>query len=266
MIANAGLDLKARGRNSSSKDSRAHSIEVKSRLGPRTLLLKPYATLLTTMILLWFAVVASENASGTAVPAGGSSASQENTSRANPSPSSPIQSGPSQLKSGPTVQQEAQLPSQAGISGYEGKVVQSIEIPGAAERDREHILQLLPQKVGEPLDRGRVRESIRTLYATGPPRRRPCNGPRRLCRCSGEGRDPRNAGRGFWKPAAAHRPGDRCRSGKSPGSRSASGRPPGRLPQSGSRPCRQTPAIPHRIASISRMATPTGRPYLLRRR
>ena len=167
MIANAGLDLKARGRNSSSKNSRAHSIEVKSRLGPRTLLLKPYATLLTTMILLWFAVVASENASGTAVPAGGSSASQENTSRANPSPSSPIQSGPSQLKSGPTVQQEAQLPSQAGISGYEGKVVQSIEIPGAAERDREHILQLLPQKVGEPLDRGRVRESIRTLYATG---------------------------------------------------------------------------------------------------
>src|ERR1035441_6624101 len=133
MIANAGLDLKARGRNSSSKDSRAHSIEVKSRLGPRTLLLKPYATLLTTMILLWFAVVASADA-----PGGGSSASQENTSRANPSPSSPIQSGPSQLKSGPTVQQEAQLPSQAGISGYEGKVVQSIEIPGAAERDGAH--------------------------------------------------------------------------------------------------------------------------------
>src|ERR1035437_596875 len=98
MIANAGLDLKARGRNSSSKDSRAHSIEVKSRLGPRTLLLKPYATLLTTMILLWFAVVASENASGTAVPAGGSSAAQEHKSAANPSPSSPIQSGPPPLK------------------------------------------------------------------------------------------------------------------------------------------------------------------------
>jgi len=36
-----------------------------------------------------------------------------------------------------------------------------------AERDREHIVQLLPQKAGEPLDRGRVRDSIRALYATG---------------------------------------------------------------------------------------------------
>jgi outer membrane protein assembly complex protein YaeT len=36
-----------------------------------------------------------------------------------------------------------------------------------AESDREHILQLLPQKAGEPLDRGRVRDSIRALYATG---------------------------------------------------------------------------------------------------
>jgi len=51
--------------------------------------------------------------------------------------------------------------------GYEGKVVQAIEIPGVAEADREHILQLLPQKAGEPLDRGRVRDSIRALYSTG---------------------------------------------------------------------------------------------------
>ena len=53
------------------------------------------------------------------------------------------------------------------MSGYEGKVVQSIQIPGVAESDREHILQLLPQKAGEPLERGRVRDSIRALYATG---------------------------------------------------------------------------------------------------
>jgi len=45
--------------------------------------------------------------------------------------------------------------------------VQSIELPGAAERDREHLLQLLAQKTGEPLDRGRIRDSIRALYATG---------------------------------------------------------------------------------------------------
>jgi len=45
--------------------------------------------------------------------------------------------------------------------------VQSIELPGVAERDREHLLQLLAQKTGEPLDRGHIRDSIRALYATG---------------------------------------------------------------------------------------------------
>ena len=36
-----------------------------------------------------------------------------------------------------------------------------------AEVDRAHIMQALPQKAGEPLDRGHVRDSIRALYATG---------------------------------------------------------------------------------------------------
>ncbi len=53
------------------------------------------------------------------------------------------------------------------MSGYEGKIVQAIEIPGVAAGDREHMLQLLPQKAGEPLDREHVRDSIRALYATG---------------------------------------------------------------------------------------------------
>jgi outer membrane protein insertion porin family len=130
-------------------------------------LLKPYATRLTTMILLWSAVVASDNASGAALEASGSSASQQNMSAANPSPESPLPSRSSQPKSDPTVQQQAPLPSPGGIPRDEGKRVQSIEISGVAEHDREHILQLLPQKVGEPLDRGRVRDSIRALYATG---------------------------------------------------------------------------------------------------
>ena len=45
--------------------------------------------------------------------------------------------------------------------------MESIEVFGVEERDRDHILQLLPQKIGEALDRGRVRDSIRALYATG---------------------------------------------------------------------------------------------------
>lgn len=56
---------------------------------------------------------------------------------------------------------------QAAGANYEGKVVESVELPGAAERDREHLLGLLPQKGGVPLRREEVSESIRALYATG---------------------------------------------------------------------------------------------------
>ncbi len=77
------------------------------------------------------------------------------------------QSSSTPIQSSAIVQQEPQLPATAGSSPYEGKVVQSIQVGGVAEGDRGHILQLLLQKVGEPLDRGRVRDSIRALYATG---------------------------------------------------------------------------------------------------
>jgi len=46
-------------------------------------------------------------------------------------------------------------------------MVRLIQLPGVSDRDREHLLQLLAQKAGDPLDRDRVRDSIRTLYATG---------------------------------------------------------------------------------------------------
>ena len=55
----------------------------------------------------------------------------------------------------------------AAISAYEGKTVRAIELPAVGDRDRDHLLDLLPQKVGQPLDRSYVRESIRNLYATG---------------------------------------------------------------------------------------------------
>jgi outer membrane protein insertion porin family len=53
----------------------------------------------------------------------------------------------------------------SSISTYVGRKVQSIELPGVPDRD--HLLEMLPQKSGEPLDRDKVRESIRVLYATG---------------------------------------------------------------------------------------------------
>jgi outer membrane protein insertion porin family len=78
------------------------------------------------------------------------------TGTANPTPASPVR-----------AQQGAQVPSAGVISAYEGKPVQSILIPGLTAPDRDHLLQLLPQKVGEPLDRDRVRDSLRSLYASG---------------------------------------------------------------------------------------------------
>ena len=53
------------------------------------------------------------------------------------------------------------------MSAYAGLTVQSIELPGVPDRDRGHLLQLLPQKEGQPLDRDQIRESIRALFATG---------------------------------------------------------------------------------------------------
>jgi len=52
-------------------------------------------------------------------------------------------------------------------SAYEGRIVRSIELRGVSEHDREHLLQLLTQKIGEPLDRNQIRDSIRVLFATG---------------------------------------------------------------------------------------------------
>jgi outer membrane protein assembly complex protein YaeT len=67
------------------------------------------------------------------------------------------------------VEQEAQtVQSSSGLasmSAYAGRTVQSIELPGAPDHD--HLLQMLPQKPGQPLDRDQVRDSIRVLFSTG---------------------------------------------------------------------------------------------------
>jgi outer membrane protein insertion porin family len=53
------------------------------------------------------------------------------------------------------------------MARYEGKMVERIDLPGIGDRDRQHLLELLPQKAGQPLSRNGVRDSIRALYATG---------------------------------------------------------------------------------------------------
>jgi len=64
-----------------------------------------------------------------------------------------------------TAQQSAETVSSA--SQFEGRIVESIQLPGVQQRDRQHLLQVLPQKAGTPLDRNQVRDSIRALFTTG---------------------------------------------------------------------------------------------------
>jgi outer membrane protein insertion porin family len=61
--------------------------------------------------------------------------------------------------------QEPQTAPLASMSSYIGRTVKSVELPGVTDSDR--LLQMLPQKPGQPLDRDQVRESIRILFATG---------------------------------------------------------------------------------------------------
>jgi outer membrane protein insertion porin family len=117
------------------------------------------------MILLWSSVAASQAASQNAPvvpPQTPSAPAQANRPALSESPAQ------QQLDANPrpASPQESQTPA-AATSAYEGKTVLTIQLPGIADRDREHILQLLPQKAGEPLDRTLVRDSIRALYATG---------------------------------------------------------------------------------------------------
>jgi outer membrane protein insertion porin family len=101
-------------------------------------LLRPRATSVTAILLLWSALslLAARAATGSGQAAGASGPS----SQSEPSPQS---------------------------SSYEGKVVRTIELPAVGDNDRAHLLDLLPQKTGEPLHRSQVAACIRVLYGTG---------------------------------------------------------------------------------------------------
>ncbi len=54
-----------------------------------------------------------------------------------------------------------------GMASYEGLVVQRIDFPDLPADSAESLLDLIPQKVGAPLRRDDVRQSIQALHATG---------------------------------------------------------------------------------------------------
>ena len=126
-------------------------------------MLRRYAPSLFVVILL----LAPALARGTAARAAQSSGAQTDTGAPASQTQSPETTQPQPQTSAPSNGVPASAVPASAIAQYEGKVVQSIQLPQVQERDREHLVQLLSQKVGQPLTRDQVRESIRTLYATG---------------------------------------------------------------------------------------------------
>ena len=53
------------------------------------------------------------------------------------------------------------------MASYEGLIVQAIAFPDLPSANTEHLLALIPQKVGVPLEREKVRGSIQALHSTG---------------------------------------------------------------------------------------------------
>ena len=98
-------------------------------------------TIGTTLTILGLAVVLCLNATGQ-IP-----------SETGPTPATPVQ---------------APIPPAVGsIDSYEGVVVQSIGFPDLPSANTELLLALIPQKVGAPLEREAIRQSIQALHSTG---------------------------------------------------------------------------------------------------
>src|SRR5208282_6450401 len=84
------------------------------------------------------------------------------------SPPAAASATPGELPSAAVPEQANQsLPQSAlsSMSAYAGRTVRTIALPGVS--DAEHLLQMIPQKAGQSLDREQLRESIRILFATG---------------------------------------------------------------------------------------------------
>src|SRR5256886_10731992 len=64
-------------------------------------------------------------------------------------------------------QNEIPAPVLGAIASYQGRTVESIDFPDIPKSEWPRLQALIAQKVREPLDRERIRESIRALHDTG---------------------------------------------------------------------------------------------------
>ena len=92
-----------------------------------------------------------------------------NQSTGAPSPSSqqPSQQPPASQPAAPNLPTdlpgelpEGPIPPLSPIASYAGRVVGEIRFPKLPERERPHLLDLIPQKQGQPLDRDHIRDGI----------------------------------------------------------------------------------------------------------
>ncbi|MGC2197683.1 MAG: POTRA domain-containing protein, partial [Terriglobales bacterium] len=76
---------------------------------------------------------------------------------------------PPQQAGKPSADLAAQTPNSAlgPISAYLGLPVREIRFALVPAREQDHLRQLLPQKVGQPLNRELVRDSLKLLFDTG---------------------------------------------------------------------------------------------------
>ena len=67
----------------------------------------------------------------------------------------------------PQAQEAEVSPAASPMVGLEGWRVRDIQFRGIESADADELRNMLPLKVGDPLERRKVQDSIRTLYATG---------------------------------------------------------------------------------------------------
>lgn len=72
-----------------------------------------------------------------------------------------------QTQSTPPATPSAQANEGSGLAKYQGETVSAIEFRGVASADPEMLRSLVVQKVNQPLDPEKLRQSIKAIYATG---------------------------------------------------------------------------------------------------
>jgi len=86
-------------------------------------------------------------------------------SQATPIPNTQIPPAPEPAASPVSVPPAVQLSS--GLNSLQGLKVAKIQVNGLGIDDSDNLLAILPQKVNEPFDRYKVRQSVQALYNTG---------------------------------------------------------------------------------------------------